>query len=83
MSGGGGLTRNEAQQLARDIARHGWRVEEQTRARHYLAYPPEGGRPVGFSVSTDRRARTNVYAAFRRAGLELDPARAQRKRRAA
>lgn len=54
----------------------GWTVKEQARSHHFLAYPPCGGKPVGFSVSTDWRASRNVYAAFRRAGLELDPARA-------
>jgi hypothetical protein len=75
---GGGLNPREVARLAAQVERLGWRVREQDRAKHYLAYPPQGGRPVGFSVSTDRRARPNVYAAFRRAGLELDPARAAR-----
>lgn len=74
----GGLNPREVMRLAATVERAGWRVREQDRAKHYLAYPPEGGRPVGFSVSTDRRARNNVYAAFRRCGLELDPARLER-----
>lgn len=78
MSGSGGFTKREVARLAADVARREWRVQEQDRRRHYLAYPPQGGRPVGFSVSTDWRARSNVYAAFRRAGLELDPARLAR-----
>lgn len=68
----------EVARLAATVERAGWRVKQQDRAKHYLAYPPQGGRPVGFSVSTDWRARDNVYAAFRRAGLELDPARLAR-----
>lgn len=71
----GGLRPREVARLAAAVARAGWEVREQNRAKHYLAFPPQGGRPVGFSVSTDWRARDNVYAAFRRAGLELDPAR--------
>lgn len=68
----------EVARLAAAVERAGWRVRQQDRAKHYLAYPPQGGRPIGFSVSTDWRARNNVYAAFRRAGLELDPARLER-----
>jgi hypothetical protein len=77
MGRSGGFTRREAADLAKQIQSHGWTVKEQTRPNHYLAYPPEG-RPVGFSVSGDMAARRNVYAAFRRSGLELDPTRLAR-----
>ena len=77
MARAGGFTPRQVRDLAKQVEDAGWTVREQTRAHHYLAYPPEG-RPVGFSVSGDVRARMNVYANFRRRGLELDPTRLAR-----
>lgn len=73
------LDRKELGRIVSLAEAAGWRVQptQGAAARHVLMFPPDGGRPVGFSMTErgDRRGRSNVFAALRRAGLEVDPRR--------
>lgn len=81
MSSASGLTRREATGIVRRLTQLGWRVVASNDcAYHYLAFPPDPrAKAIGFSHTSRGAGRRNVYAAFRRAGVELDPARLHRK----
>ena len=64
-----GLTGDWAK-LARTLTKHGWRVER--RARHTLAYAPDGKTIVGISPGGgDYRAMHNTCAKLRRHGVPV------------
>lgn len=85
MSSASGLTRRETAAIVRRLTQLGWRVvPSHDCAYHYLAYPPDPrAKAIGFSHTSRGAGRRNVFAAFRRAGVELDPSRLHRKPAAA
>lgn len=77
----------EFRRIASILEALGWRIEQTQnqgghnakRTIHSLCYPPDGGQPRMLGTSSHPRARLNTYADFRRAGVELDKRRLQRR----
>jgi hypothetical protein len=86
------IDRREFQRLCELAKANGWRVEltqhQNGKLRkvvkgshvHSVFFPPDPAQhPVPVAITTSPTARRNVYAGLRRAGLEPDPCRQQRR----
>jgi hypothetical protein len=77
----GGIDKQDLDRICTRLADLGWRLRPLTGKPIIQAFPPDGGRAISIGTSGGNwRADQNTFAAFRRHGVELDPAKAQGKR---